>query len=84
LIAAGAVWWAIEYPVTRTIADLESGNGLRMQAAIEQMATLSPTERSEALAAAREEIIASSDTGSGRCAGSIGMGKLFKRSGRKY
>ena len=58
LIAAGAVWWAIEYPVTRTIADLESGNGLRMQAAIERMATFSATERSEALAAAREEIIA--------------------------
>ena len=25
LIAAGGMWWAIEYPVTRTIADLESG-----------------------------------------------------------
>ena len=58
LIAAGAVWWAIEYPVTRTIADLESGNGLRMQAAIERMATFSATERAQALAAAREEIIA--------------------------
>ena len=58
LIAAGAVWFAIEYPVTRTIADLESGNGLRMQAAIERMATFSATERAEALAAAREEIIA--------------------------
>ena len=58
LIAAGAAWWAIEYPVTRTIADLESGNSLRMQAAIERMATFSATERAEALAAAREEIIA--------------------------
>ena len=58
LIAAGATWWAIEYPVTRTIADLESGNSLRMQAAIEKMATLSATERAEALAAARPEIIA--------------------------
>jgi serine/threonine protein kinase len=58
LIAAGGVWWAIEYPVTRTIADLESGDGQRMQAAIERMATLSPTERADALAAARPEIIA--------------------------
>jgi serine/threonine protein kinase len=58
LIAAGAVWLAVEYPVTRTIADLESGNDLRMQAAIERMATFSATERTEALGAAREEIIA--------------------------
>ena len=58
LIAAGAAWWAIEYPVTRTIADLESGNSLRMQAAIERMATFSATERAQALAAARVEIIA--------------------------
>ncbi len=58
LIAAGAVWWTIEYPVTRTIADLESGNGPQIEAAIERMATLSATERGEALAVAREEIIA--------------------------
>jgi serine/threonine protein kinase len=58
LIAAGAAWWAIEYPVARTIADLESGNSLRMQAAIERMATFSATERAQTLATAREEIIA--------------------------
>lgn len=58
LIAAGAAWLAIEYPVERTIADLESGNGPRMEAAIERMATFSATDRGQALAAAREEIIA--------------------------
>jgi serine/threonine protein kinase len=58
LIAAGAVWWSIEYPVRQTIADLESGNSLRMQTGIERMAKLSATERAEALAAARPEIIA--------------------------
>lgn len=57
LIAAGATWFAIEYPVTQTIGDLESGNGPRMEAAIERMATFSATERAEALAAARPEII---------------------------
>jgi serine/threonine protein kinase len=57
-IAVGAVWFAIEYPVSRTVADLESGNSVRMQAAIERMATLSATGRAEALAAGREEIIA--------------------------
>jgi serine/threonine protein kinase len=57
-LGAGAVWFELEYPVTRTIADLESGNGLRMQAAIERMATFSASERTRALAAAREEIIA--------------------------
>ena len=58
LIAAGAVWWTTEYPVTRTIADLESGNGMRMQAAVERLATFSTTDRDQALAAARPEIIA--------------------------
>jgi serine/threonine protein kinase len=58
LIAAGAAWWTIQYPVTRTIADLESGDSPRIQAGIEQMATLSASERAQALAAAREEIIA--------------------------
>lgn len=58
LISAGSVWFAVEYPVTRTIADLESGNGLRMQAAIERMATFSAADRTEALAAARAQIIA--------------------------
>ena len=58
LIAAGAAWFAIEYPVTRTIADLESGNDPRVQAAIERVATFSATDRAHALAAAREEIIA--------------------------
>jgi serine/threonine protein kinase/tetratricopeptide (TPR) repeat protein len=58
LIAAGGVWWTIEYPVARTIADLESGNDLRMQAGIERLATFSTAERAQALAAAREEIIA--------------------------
>jgi serine/threonine protein kinase len=58
LVAAGAVWFAIEYPVTQTTADLESGNGLRMQAAIERLATLSADDRAHALAAARPEIIA--------------------------
>jgi len=57
-IGAGATWFAIEYPVTRTIADLESGNGLRIQAAIERLATFSATERAQALGAARPEIIA--------------------------
>jgi serine/threonine protein kinase len=58
LIATGAVWFGIEYPVSRTMEDLESGNDLRMQAAIERMATLSASERAHALAAARPEIIA--------------------------
>jgi len=58
LITAGAVWFAIEYPVVRTTADLESGNGLRIQAGLERMATFSATERARALAAARPEIIA--------------------------
>jgi hypothetical protein len=44
--------------VTRTITDLESGNGPRIEAGIERMATLSPTERAQTLAAARAEIIA--------------------------
>jgi serine/threonine protein kinase len=57
-IAAAAAWFELEYPVTRTIADLESGNGLRIQAAIERMATLPASERARALAAARQEIIA--------------------------
>ena len=58
LIAAGGVWYAIEYPKTRTIADLESGDSVRMQAGIERMATLSPTDRAEAIADARAEVIA--------------------------
>lgn len=58
LVMAGAVWFMIEYPVTRTIADLESGNGMRMQAGIERLATFSATDRDHALAAARQEIIA--------------------------
>ncbi|HEY7642717.1 MAG TPA: protein kinase [Steroidobacteraceae bacterium] len=56
--AAAAAWFAFEYPVTRTIADLESGDGLRIQAAIERTTTLSATERARALAAGRDEIIA--------------------------
>src|SRR6185503_11947235 len=58
LITAGGLWFAIEYPVTRTIADLESGNGLRIQAGLERLATFSPGDRARALDAARPEIIA--------------------------
>jgi serine/threonine protein kinase len=58
VIAAGALWFSIQYPVTRTIADLESGNGSTMESAIERLTTLSATDRDRALAAARPEIIA--------------------------
>ena len=58
LITAGGLWFAIEYPVTRTIADLESGNTSTMQAAIDRLATFSPGDRARALDAARPEIIA--------------------------
>jgi len=58
VVAAGGLWFAIEYPVTRTIADLESGNGLRVESALERLPSLSATERTRALAAARPEIIA--------------------------
>jgi hypothetical protein len=58
VIAAGALWFAIEYPVTRTIADLESGNGPRIEAAVAHVATLSTADRARALDAARPEVIA--------------------------
>jgi serine/threonine protein kinase len=58
LIAAGGLWFAIQYPVTRTIAELESGNGPTVESAIERLATLSAPDRARALDAARPEIIA--------------------------
>lgn len=58
LIAAGGSWYAIRYPVTRTIADLESGNRQTAQAAIDRLPQLSPSDRADVLQKAKPAIIA--------------------------
>ena len=57
LFAIGGAWYVFKYPVTRAIADLESGDRQRVQGAIEQIETFSPEDRVEALATARPAVI---------------------------
>jgi serine/threonine protein kinase len=57
LIAVGGFWYSTRYPVTRAIADLQSGNRQTAQAAIERLAELSPADRADVLQTAKPAII---------------------------
>ena len=58
VIIAGGVWYAHEYPVSKTLADLSSGDRQTTQTAIDRIGKLSPPERAEVLKAGRPAIIA--------------------------
>ncbi len=58
LIAAGGTWYATRYPVTRMIADLESGDRQVAQAAIDRLPQLSPSDHADVVKTAKPAIIA--------------------------
>jgi serine/threonine protein kinase len=58
LIGSAIAWYAVEYPVVRTLADVRSSDPQTVQSAIDRLPSLSESDRTRVMAAARPEISA--------------------------